>query len=322
MGAIVQESYGTPDQLRYTRTTLPVPADDEVLVRVNAAGVNRGTVHLMTGRPYLMRIMGFGFRTPKNRVPGQDAAGTVVAVGSAVTRFAVGEEVFGIGRGTFAEYAVAREDTLARKPAGTTFPQAAAVGISALTALQALRDVGRVQPGQRVLIIGASGGVGTAAVQLAKALGADVTGVCSPEKLPLVRSLGADRVIDYTSDDFADGTQRYDLILDIGGNPTVTRLRRALTPTGTAVIVGGENGGNVTGMSRQLRALAVSPFVGQRLRLVVCKENAADLEELAGLMESGRFTPSIDRTYPLDRAPEAVRRLESGAVAGKVVITV
>ncbi len=239
-----------------------------------------------------------------------------------VTGFAVGDEVFGTGRGTFAEYAVAREDRLARKPANLSFEEAAVVPVSATTALQALTDVGRVERGQQVLVTGASGGVGSYAVQLAKAFGAEVTGVASTAKLDLVRSLGADHVVDRTRDDFADGTRRYDLILDIAGNPTLTRLRRALTPTGTAVIVGGEGGGSWTGMSRQLRAVALSPFVRQRLTFFVARQRAGDLERLVELIEAGTVTPSIDRTYPLDRAPEAMRHLEAGKVRGKVAITI
>ncbi|HEY4991859.1 MAG TPA: NAD(P)-dependent alcohol dehydrogenase [Nakamurella sp.] len=323
MRAIVQDTYGSAEVLHLARIGRPEIADGEVLVRVHAAGLDRGTWHLMTGRPYLMRIMGFGFRRPKNQVAGGDVAGTVVAVGNAVTRFAVGDDVFGIGQGSFAEYAVAREDKLARKPANCSFQQAAVAGVSALTALQAVRDAGRVRAGQQVLIIGASGGVGSYAVQLAKAFGAVVTGVCSTEKLDLVRSLGADHVIDYRTDDFADGTQRYDVIIDIAGNATLARLRRALTPTGTAAIVGGEQGGDLTGgIDRQLRALMLSRFVGQRLTGVMCKENSTDLEVLAGLIGAGSVTPSIDRAYPLDRAPEAMRHLEDGQVRGKVVITV
>jgi NADPH:quinone reductase-like Zn-dependent oxidoreductase len=321
MQAIVHDTYGSADVLRLTRITRPEVADNEVLLRVHAAGLDRGTWHLMTGRPYLLRLA-FGVRRPKNPVPGVDVAGTVVAVGSAVTRFSAGDEVFGFGKGSFAEYAVAREDKLARKPVNVSFEQAAVVPVSAATALQAMTDVGRVELGQTVLIIGASGGVGSYAVQLAKAFGAEVTGVCSPAKLDLVRSLGADHVIDYTSDDFADGTHRYDLILDIGGNPALSRLRRALTPTGTAVIVGGEEGGSWTGMDRQMRALALSPFVRQRLTNFIAKQRARDLERLAELIEAGKVTPTIDRTYPLDRVPEAVRYLEAGKARGKVSITI
>ena len=232
MHAIVQDRYGSADVLRIAAVSRPEIADNEVLVHVQAAGLDRGTWHLMAGRPYLMRILGFGLRKPKNRVPGLDVAGTVEAVGSAVTGFSPGDEVFGISRGSFADYAAVVEHKLARKPANLTFEQAAAVPISAGTALQALTDAGNVEPGQRVLIIGASGGVGTYAVQLAKAFGTVVTGVCSTAKVDLVRSLGADRVIDYTQQDFADGTNTYDLILDIGGNSSLSRLRSALAPTG------------------------------------------------------------------------------------------
>ncbi len=323
MNAIVQERYGSAEDFRFARIPRPEVAENEVLLQVRAAGLDRGTWHLMTGRPYLLRILGFGLRGPKNPVPGIDVAGTVVAVGSAVTTLTAGDEVFGIARGSFAEYAVAREDKLARKPVNTTFEQAAVVPVSALTALQALYDVGRVQHGQKVLIAGASGGVGSYAVQLARAAGAEVTGVCSTAKLDLVRSLGADHVIDYTEDDFADGSHRYDLILDIAGNPALSRLRRALNPTGTAVIIGGENGGKWTGgFGRQLRATALSPFVRQRLTMFVSKERSRDLERLTDLIEAGAMTPSIDRSYSLDRVPEAMRHLEAGKVRGKVAITI
>jgi len=322
MHAIVQDSYGSAEVLRSARITRPEIADHEVLLRVHAAGLDRGTWHLMTGTPYLMRVIGFGFRRPKNPVPGVDVAGTVVAVGSAVTRFAVGDEVFGMSRGSFAEYAAAREDKLAHKPANASFEQAAAVGISGGTALQAL-TAGRVQAGQRVLIIGASGGVGSFAVQLAKASGAEVTGVCSTNKLDLVTSLGADRVVDYTREDFAAGSHHYDLIVDIAGNSPLSRLRRALTPTGTAVIVGGENKGNLTGgIDRQLRALILTRFVGQRLTGLASKERASDLEILADHLAAGTVTPSIDRTYPLDQVPTAMRYLEAGKVKGKIAITI
>jgi len=321
MRAIVQDTYGSADVLRLARITPPEIAEDEVLLHVHAAGLDRGTWHLMTGRPHLLRLVS-GIRRPKNPVPGVDVAGTVVAVGSAVTRFSAGDEVFGFGKGSFAEYAVAREHKLARKPVNVTFEQVAVVPVSAATALQALCDVGHVESGQQVLIIGASGGVGSYAVQLAKAFGAEVTGVCSTTKLDLVRSLGADHVIDYTREDFADGPERYDLILDIGGNPALSRLRPALTPTGTAVIVGGEEGGNLTGMNRQLRALALSPFVRQRLTMFIAKQRSRDLERLTELIDAGKVTPSIDRTYPLDQVPEAMRHLEAGKARGKVAITI
>ena len=323
MQAIVQSGYGGPEVLRLDRVARPEIADDEVLVRVHAAGLDRGTWHLMSGRPYLMRVMGFGFRGPKNPVPGIDVAGAVVQVGAAVTRFEVGDEVFGISRGSFAEYAAAREDKLALKPASLTFEQAAVVPVSAMTALQALTDVGRLQAGQHVLVIGASGGVGSYAVQIAKALGAEVTGVASTAKLDLVRSLGADHVLDYTRDDFADGTRHYDLVVDIGGNPPLSRLRRALTPTGTAVIVGGEEGGKVTGgFGRSLRAPLLSLFVRQRLAMLVNKERGSDLERLTPMLEAGTVRPSIDRTYPMVQVPEAMRHLVAGKARGKVAITI
>ena len=322
MRAVVQDSYGSADVLQSARIDRPDIADHEVLLQVHAAGVDRGTWHLMTGTPYLMRVIGFGFRRPRNRVPGVDVAGTVVAVGSAVTRFAVGDEVFGMSRGSFAEYAAAREDKLAHKPANASFEQAAVVGISGGTALQAL-TAGQVRAGQRVLIIGASGGVGSFAVQLAKAFGAEVTGVCGTNKLDLVTGLGADHVVDYTREDFADGSHYYDLIIDIAGNSPLSRLRRALTPTGTAVIVGGESKGNLTGgIDRQLRALILTRFVGQRLTGLASKERASDLTILADHIAAGTVTPSIDRTYPLDQVPTAMRHLEAGDVKGKVAITI
>jgi NADPH:quinone reductase-like Zn-dependent oxidoreductase len=275
----------------------------------------------MTGKPYVMRVA-TGLRKPKNPVSGRDVAGTVARVGSAVTRFAVGDEVYGVAPGSFAEYAVAPEGKLARKPANLTFAQAAVVPISAGTALQALQDVGRVTADQSVLVLGASGGVGTYAVQLARSLGAEVTGVCSTGKRDLVAALGADHVLDYTRDDFADGSRTYDLILDIGGSPSLRRLRRALKPRGTAVFVGSENAGNVTGMGRQLRGAVVSLFLRERLALLMSKERAADYERLTTLIEAGEITPSLDRTYRLEDAPEAMGLLEKGQVRGKVAITV
>jgi len=301
MRAIVQDKYGEADVLRVGQIARPEPAGNEVLVRVRAAGLDRGTWHLMVGRPYLLRLA-FGLRGPKNAVPGRDVAGTVEAVGSAVTRFSVGDKVYGVAPGSFAEYAIAREDKLARKPANLTFEQAAVVPISALTALRAL-TVGQVEAGRHVLIIGASGGVGSYAVQLAKASGAEVTGVASTSKLDLVRSLGADHVIDYSRDDFATTGNRYDLIIDIAGNPSLSRLRRALTPTGTAVITGGEGGDRLTGgMNRQLGALILSLFVSQRLTSFVNKERGSELERLTDLIEAGKVTPSNDRTYHWTRS--------------------
>jgi NADPH:quinone reductase-like Zn-dependent oxidoreductase len=321
MRAIVQDGYGSADVLHLTRITRPEISGNEVLLQVHAAGLDRGRWHLMTGQPYLLRLV-VGFRRPRNPVQGLDVAGTVVAVGQAVTRFSVGDEVFGFGRGTFAEYAAAREDKLARKPANVTFEQAAVVPVSAVTALLALTDVGHVQAGQKVLITGASGGVGSYAVQLARAFGAEVSGACSTAKLDLVRSLGAAHVIDYTRDDFADGAHHYDLIIDIAGNPALSRLRRALTPAGTAVITGGEDGGRWTGMGRQFRALALSPFLRQRLTMVTPRQRSSDLERLAALIEAGTVTPSIGATYPLDQVPEAMRHLEAGNARGKVAITI
>jgi NADPH:quinone reductase-like Zn-dependent oxidoreductase len=274
----------------------------------------------MTGKPYAMRLA-TGLRHPRNPVPGRDVAGVVAEVGRAVTKFTVGDEVYGIAPGSFAEYAVGRETRLARKPANLTFAEAAVVPVSGGTALRALVDVGHVQSGQSVLVLGASGGVGSYAVQLAKAFGAEVTGVCSTTKTDLVTSLGADHVIDYHRDDFADGSRTYDLVLDIAGNPSLRRLRRALNPRGTAVFVGGEDSGAITGMGRQVRGALVSPFLKQRLVLLAAKERASDYERLTELVETGRVAPSLDRTYPLDEVPHAMQQLEAGRVRGKIAIT-
>jgi len=324
MKAIVQDRYGGADVLELGHVDKPVPKDDEVLVRVHAAGVDAGVWHLMTGLPYLVRLFGFGLRRPKTPVRGREVAGRVEAVGKDVTQFQPGDAVFGICEGSFAEYVCAPEDKVAPKPASLTFEQAAAVPISALTALQGLRDRGQVQPGQQVLIIGAAGGVGSFAVQLAKAFGADVTGVCSTTKTDLVRSIGADDVIDYTRDDFADGARHWDLILDTAGNRSLSHLRRALTPKGTLVIVGGEEGGRWSGgFERQLLwAPLRSLFVGQKLRSLISKERKEDLQVLRELIEAGKVTPVIDRTYPLGEVPEAIRYWEQGHARGKVVITV
>jgi NADPH:quinone reductase-like Zn-dependent oxidoreductase len=324
MRAVVQDRYGSLGVLIPAVIDRPEPGEHDVLLRVHAAGLDRGTWHLMTGQPYLMRVIGFGLRRPKNRVPGLDVAGTVAAVGPAVTRFAVGDEVYGVARGSYAEYAAAHEDKLAAKPTNLTFEQAAVVPISGLIAQRGLIDVGRLQRGQSVLITGATGGVGSYAVQIAKALGAEVTAVSGTGKADLVRSLGADHVIDYTREDFADGSHRYDLILDIAGNPTLARLRRALTPHGTAVLLGGEQGrGRITGgFGRSLRAPLLSPLVSQRLTMVTAKENGRELERLTALIEAGQVTPHVDRTYPLDDLPAAMARLIAGEVRGKIAITV
>lgn len=322
MQAIVQDVYGSADVLELRDIDKPVAGDDDVLMRVRAAGVDQGVWHVMAGLPYPIRLAGYGFRAPKTAVPGTDVAGVVEAVGNDVTRFRPGDEVFGIAKGSFAEYALALEDKLAPKPANLTFEQAAVVAVSGSTALQALRDHGKVAPGERVLIIGASGGVGTYAVQLAKALGAAVSAVCSTTKMDVVRSIGADQVIDYTQDDFAAGEQRYDLILDIGGNSALSRLRGALTAKGTLVIVGGETDGRwLGGSDRQVRALLLSPFVGQKLGTFVTKENHEDMIVLKELIEAGKVTPVLDRTYPLGEVPEAIRYMRLGHARGKVVIT-
>ncbi len=325
MTAIVQDRYGSaPEGLfRLAEIGRPVIGDGEVLVRVRAASVDRGTWHIMAGLPYPIRLAGFGLRRPKYANPGRNLAGTVEAVGADVAGLAPGDEVFGMSTSTFAEYATARADKLALKPANVSFDQAAAVPVSGGTALQAVRDHGRVQAGEKVLIIGASGGVGSFAVQIAKAFGAEVTGVCSTAKVDMVRTLGADAVLDYTREDFADGGSRYDVILDIGGNARLSRLRRALTPRGRLIIVGGETDGRLLGgTSRQIRAQLLSPFIGQKLGTFVASEKAADLNALRDLIEAGKLTPAIDRTYPLAEAPAAIRRLLDGQARGKLVISV
>jgi NADPH:quinone reductase-like Zn-dependent oxidoreductase len=322
MKAIIQDTYGPPDRARLRDIAKPEAGAGEVLVRVRAAGVDRGVWHLMTGLPYPVRLAGYGLGAPKTPVPGMDLAGVVEAAGPDVTRFQPGDEVFGTGTGTFAEYARAREGTLASKPANLTFEQAAAVAVSGLAALQGLRDRGRIQAGQQVLIIGASGGVGTFAVQLARAFGAEVTGVCSAAKADLVRSLGAVRVIDYTRADFAAAGRRYRLILDTGGNAPLSRLRRALAPAGTLVIVGGESSGRwLGGTGRQLRALLLSPLVGQKLTTFISAGRHQDLEVLKDLIETGQLTPVIDKSYPLSQTAKAICYLQDGHVRGKVVIT-
>jgi NADPH:quinone reductase-like Zn-dependent oxidoreductase len=321
MRAVLQDRYGTADVLRFGRVARPVIGDHDVLVEVRAAGLDRGTEHLITGKPYAMRLA-TGMKRPRNPVPGRDVAGVVVAIGAAVARFAVGDEVYGVAPGSFAEYAVARDSRLARKPVNLSFTQAAVVPVSAATALRALVDVGRVQSGQSVLVVGASGGVGTFAVQIAKAFEAEVTGVCSTAKTDLVASLGADHVLDYTRDDFADGSHKYDLVLDVAGNPSLRRLRRALRPRGTVVFVGGESAGVLIGMGRQLRGMLLSIFLEQRLVLLVAEERASDYDRLTDLIEAGQLVPSVDRTYPLENAPLAVRQLAAGQVRGKIAITV
>ena len=323
MKAIVRDTYGSVGVLELRDIDKPEIGDDEVLVRVRAAGVDQGVWHVMTGLPYPIRLAGYGLRGPKTPVLGADVAGVVEAVGKDVTRFQPGDEVFGIAKGSYAQYARARADRLAPKPANLSLEQAAVVAISGLTALQAVRDHGRVESGQKVLVIGASGGVGTYAVQLAKAFGAEVTGVCSTTKVDIVRSIGADHVIDYTRDDFAAGEQRYDVVVDIGGNSSLSRLRRALTRKGTLVIAGGETDGRwLGGSDRQVRALLLSPFVGQKLGTFVSRENHEDMIVLKELIQAGKITPVIDRTYPLSEVSAAIRYMREGRARGKLVITV
>lgn len=321
MKAIVQDTYGSTDVLRLDDIDVPEPGAGEVLVRVRAAGVDRGVWHLMTGEPYLARLA-FGLRRPRNRVPGMDVAGVVEKVGVDVTGFAVGDEVFGIGKGTYAEFAVAPAKKLALTPEGLSLEHAAAVPISGLTALQAVRDVGNVQPGQSVLVIGASGGVGTSAVQIATAAGAEVTGVCSTAKVDLVRAIGAAHVVDYTRDDIVELGTRYDVVIDIAGSRTLRQLRKVLAPKGTLVIVGGEGGRWLGGTERNLRAALWSPFIGQRMRAFISRERGEDIERLAEMIAAGAVTPIVERTFPLADTADAIRLLEDGNARGKVVVTV
>jgi len=319
--AIVQDRYGPAEVLRLADIEVPSPGDGQVLVQVRAAGVDPGVWHLMTGLPYLVRL-GYGLRRPRVRVRGMDLAGVVTAVGAGVTGFTPGDEVFGTGAGSFAEYAVASAGRLAPKPATLSFEQAAAVPVSGQTALTAVRDAARIRPGDRVLVIGAGGGVGSYAVQLARAAGAHVTGLCGPTKLDLVRGLGAHEVVDYTRVDLPD--HRYDAVIDTAGNRPLSRLRRVLAATGVLVLVGGEARGGrwMWGFDRQLRALALSPFVKQRLVPLVTKESTANLTALTGLVEAGELTPVVDRVWPLADVPDAIRTLHGGHAVGKAVIAI
>jgi NADPH:quinone reductase-like Zn-dependent oxidoreductase len=323
MKAIVQDRYGSADVLELRDIEEPAVGEDDVLVRVHAAGAGPDVWHLMTGRPFMARPM-IGVRGPKERVRGWDVAGTVEAVGANVTGFRPGDEVLGVAPGSFAEYAIARADKLVHKPARLSFEQAAALPVSGVTALQALRDEARVRPGQKVLVIGAAGGVGTHAVQIAKAFGAEVTGVASTSKLDLVRAIGADDVIDYTREDFTDGARRWDVIVDTAGRRPLRRLRRALTPKGTLVVVGGDGGGRWTGgfFRGMLRGPLVSPFVGQKLGGLNSKVTREDLQSVAEMVEAGTITPVVDRTFGLVDAREAIRYLGEGHPRGKVVVTV
>jgi NADPH:quinone reductase-like Zn-dependent oxidoreductase len=324
MKAIVQDRYGSPDVLQFRDVDKPEPADNEVLVGAHAAAVNAYDWHMMRGDPYVARL-GMGFGGPKVKIRGRDFAGRVEAVGRDVTRFRPGDEVFGEADGAFAEYVCVAEELLASKPANLTFEQAAAMPLAANTALIGLRDVASVQPGQHVLINGASGGVGTFAVQIAKAFGVEVTGVCSTRNADLVRSIGADHVIDYTGEDFTRTGNQYDILLDLVGNRSLTELRRALTLAGTLILSGGgvSNGGRLVGpLGLMIRGRALSRFVRHRLVLLMAKPNKDNLAALRELAESGKVTPIIDRTYPLVEAADAIRYLETEHARAKVVITV
>jgi NADPH:quinone reductase-like Zn-dependent oxidoreductase len=319
MRAIVQDKYGSPGVLELRVIDKPVIKDDEVLVRVRAAAVNIGDWHLLRGVPYVMRAV-FGLRRPRRAVPGLDIAGQVEAVGRGVKQLRPGDEVFGWCRGAFAEYARAAESNLLLKPANLTFEQSAAVGDSAFTALAAVRDQGKVQPGHRVLINGASGGVGTFAVQIAKSFGAEVTGVCSTRNVDLVRSIGADHVIDYTKEDFTQSEQRYDVMLDLIGSRSLSECRRALTRRGSYVLVGVRDLGRWFGLARQIKVLVLSPFVRQRMRVFVVRHNREDLAVLKELVEAEKVAPVIARRYELPEVPEALRQQGEGHTQGKIVI--
>lgn len=320
MRAIVQDRYGSADVLQLREIDRPVVGAGDVLIRVHAAGVDFGVWHLMAGSPYAVRLV-LGVRRPRNPVRGLEVAGVVEAVGSQVTAFKVGDEVFGASEGSFAEYARASQARVLHKPSNLTFEQAAAVPVSATTALVGLRAA-RVEAGQRVLITGAGGGVGSYAVQLARSMGAEVTGVCSTSKLEFVRSLGATHVIDYTREDFTAAGRRYDAIIDLAGSRAVSTLRRALTPTGTLVILGGEGGGQWLGMGRQLWSQVVGLFSRQKFRAPLALVNQESLGTLKALLEEGKITPTVGRSYPLSEVPAAVRALAEGHSRGKAVIAV
>ena len=327
MKAIVCHGYGSPDRvLRFTDIDEPVVTDDEVLVCVHAASVNPADWHIVRGEPYIARLQ-FGLRKPSLRVPGCDAAGQVEAVGKNVTTLRPGDEVFGSpflrGFGALAERVSVSEDLLELKPANLSFDQAAAVPLAALTALQGLRDHGRIEPGHQVLIIGASGGVGTFAVQIARSFGAEVTGVCSTRNVDMVRSLGAHHVIDYTKEDFIEGGQRYDLVLQAAGTRSPSDARRALTSRGTLVQISGDSDGRWIGaVDRIIMARLLSPFVGQRMVSFTVRPNKQDLQTLKELIEAGTVTPVIDRAYSLSEVADAIRYLEEGHTQGKIGITV
>ena len=325
MKAIVYSDYGLSN-LKLENIEKPVPNDDQILVKVRAASINPYDWHFVEGTPYIMRMMGVGLRKPKDIQLGVDFAGTVEAVGKNVTQFKPGDEVFGGRGGAFAEYVCRRADgAVALKPANLTFEQAASVNIAGITALQALRDKGNVQPGQKVLINGASGGVGTFAVQIAKSFGAAVTGVCSTRNVDLVRSLGADHVIDYTKEDFAKGTERYDVILDNVPNHSLSECRRILTPNGKYVMIGGGGPNDsrwVGPFGRVIKTMVLSPFTSQKMGMMMADANGKDLTILADMMQSGKLKPVIDRTYKLNEVQAAIAYVEEGHARGKVVITV
>ena len=320
MKAIVYHIYGSPDVLELKEVEKPTPQDDEVLIRINAASVNAADWHLMRGKPFLVRLMGFGLLKPKHKILGTDIAGRVEAVGRNVKQFQPGDEVFGSIRGGFAEYVCAREDSLVLKPANISFEEAAAVPIAAVTALQGLRDKGRIQPGQKVLINGASGGVGTFAVQIAKSFGTEVTAVCSTRNVDMARSIGADHVIDYTQEDFTHNGQGYDLILSANGYHPISDYKRALSPRGTYVMSGGSS------MAQLFQAMLLGPLISmtgsKKMGNLMAKLNQKDLVFMEELLEGGKVVPVIERRYPLSETAEAIRYLEEGHARGKVVITV
>jgi NADPH:quinone reductase-like Zn-dependent oxidoreductase len=323
MKAVVYRCYGTPEVLKLEEIAKPAPADDRVLVKVHAASVNPLDWHYLQGKPYVMRAAA-GFGKPDSILMGADFAGTVESVGKNVRRFKPGDEVFGDRDGAFGEYVSVRENgAIASKPGNMTMEQAAAVPVAGLTALQALRDKGKVQSGQKVLINGASGGVGTFAVQIAKTYGADVTGVCSTRNAEMVKSIGADHVIDYTKEDFTQGSARYDLIIDNVGNHTLSEYRRVLTPNGALVMVGGPSDNSWLGpLTTSAKAYFVAPFVSQKLIFMLAQANKDDLKVLSDLMQAGKLTPVIDRRYPLAETANAISYLEQGHAKGKVIITV
>jgi NADPH:quinone reductase-like Zn-dependent oxidoreductase len=319
MKAIVCTRYGPPDVLQFNEIAKPTPADNEVLIKLYAASVNPVDLHLMRGKPFFLRLIGGGLRAPERKIPGHDIAGRVEAIGRNVTHFKPGDDVFGACRGAFAEYVCAKEDNLALKPANSSFEDAAALPIAALTALQGLRDKGRIQRGQKVLVDGASGGVGTFAIQIAKSFGAEVTAVCSPQKVETARSIGADHIIDYTREDFTKSGQRYDLILAANAHRSIFDYRRALSQNGTYVMAGG-------GGVQALQALLLGPLLSwigsKKARFFIAKIDQKDLVLLKDLLEAGKIVPIIDRRYPLSGAAEALRYLAEGHAQGKIVLTV